>query len=147
MTTTLPPYVLIVEDSGQLALMISGVLRQLGIESELLGSVTAVRRRFHSLRRIPNVIITDFHLVGVETGLDLARWWGQEHPPAPPMILFTGNRPSAMQAAAALDDRLETYFAAVIDKRSESDVIQGELRAALVTTIEASFLPRLAPEP
>ena len=135
MTTRQPPYVLIVEDSGQLALIIGGVLRQLGIESELLASVPAVRRQFNALRRMPNAIISDYHLVGSETGVDLARWWAQEHPPTPPVILFTGTRPSAEQAVAARGERLETYFVAIIDKRGESEQILAQLRAALLEAI------------
>lgn len=134
MTIRQSPYVLIVEDSGQLALLLGSMLRQLGIESELLGSVTAVRRRFNALRR-PDAVISDFHLVGPETGVDLACWWRQEHPPTPPMILFTGNRPSAEQAATERGERLETYFATVIDKRGESEQILAQLRAALLQAI------------
>jgi CheY-like chemotaxis protein len=91
------------------------LLRRAGAMIDVRASVPQARQRLLALAEhhaLPHAIITDYQLVGRETGLDLAVWCQQQAALAAiPRLLLSAALAAAEEAAAAQRITLHTVFA------------------------------------
>lgn len=129
-------FIFIVEDSGQLAMILSSQLRRMEIASELHGSLPSLRRRLQGRPQRPDAVITDFNLAGPETGIDVVDFVRAAYPHhTPPVILFTGSLQRARRAAEERGEQLRDLFAATVEKGEDAAALLARLREALEAAI------------
>lgn len=125
-------FIFIVEDSGQLAMILSSRLRRASIASELHGSLPSLRRRLQARPLRPDAVITDYNLAGPETGIEVADFIRTTYPTnPPPVILFTGSLQRVSRALEERGDQVSGVFSAAIEK--------GEDAAGLLTTLQKAL--------
>lgn len=137
MSASQPPFVLIVEDSGSLASLLANMLRRWGMQSLLVASMAALRRRLDASPRRPDAVIADYELAGPETGVDIALELVERFTPPPPIILLSGNCAQATQDVAALGARRDNLFFEVIEKGEDARSVFALIGAAIERAIAA----------
>ena len=120
-------FILVVDDDDNTRIGMSALLKSMGCHVLAAGSGTEAISGLREHLRSPDLIITDFNLGTVETGLDVLRDVWTEVGERVPSVIVTGSQTSVLKTVAA-DERIPVILKPVGERRLRELLVREILR-------------------